>query len=159
MRIVPLLSLLAAVLVKADFECVVDVNLTRMWSTNGMGATALNFGVTNAGNDTLPAPWEISVENPAYLDVVQAWNLDNVTVTGGEVTGQATQTWEELAPNTDDTVDVGMVVEFESGADPTPLGVTVEGTSCILVGAVSPHTTPPPTYGNTHTPGAYGAFT
>ncbi len=159
MRGSALLSLLATVLVKADFECVVDVNLTGMWSADGMGATALNLGVSNAGNDTLPVPWEIAVQNPAYVDIVRAWNLDNVTITDGEVTGEATQTWESLPPNTDDTVDVGMMVEFESGADPTPVGVTVEGTDCTLVGIVSPYPTPPSSYGGSRATFVYGGST
>lgn len=141
----------------ADIVCNVDVGLGNQWvnAPNGTDAGVLELTVSNAGFTNVSVPWELTVENPLYLDAPQVWNLETVKSGRGYVNGTAVQYWEALLPNSTTAVNLGMVLEFNRSNvnDIIPTRVTAAGAPCTIKIVTNRVNASPTTAGNT-TPNA-----
>ncbi len=156
MRAFLALSLVTLAIGRASAACTARVGVGAQWVfPNGTQAGDVHLDVSNTDGTNLSVPWDLSVQNSAYTDILQSWNLDGAAVSAGTVTARATQPWESLLPNGASTVDLGFVASFTGS--PTallPTTVSVGGVPCtISTGPATPGTTPAgPTPSSTPSP-------
>jgi hypothetical protein len=113
--------------------CQVGVQVNSPWEEpwgSGTYKNVVNIYVKNTGNSAIAAPWTLTLVNSNYTALEQAWNWD-ARVFGGAVTGSASQSWQSLAPNGGNTINVGMIVSANSTVF-MPSSVMLNGQTCTL---------------------------
>ncbi len=115
----------------ASGNCVVKVQLNNSWPVypNSFGNT-LNLYVQDTGTVAINAPWTLVVKGSGYTSA-QSWNWSGAVTNSGVISGQATQTWENLLPNKQNTINVGANV-FGTNTNFAPTSITLNGQACTI---------------------------
>lgn len=118
----------------AEPACKAQINIGNQWKNvvNETTAGVLELTFSNPGTTNITTPWTLVVENPLYTDVLQSWNLQNLTTETGSISAQASLFWEYLLPNSTNAVNLGMVVEYKEGTaeEIIPSFISVAGIEC-----------------------------
>lgn len=106
----------------------VAVQVGTPWEENGMHTTVLNLYITNHSSEPIAVPWTIELSNDGYAAVNGAWNFKVTSTEGGKIIGvtEAENAWENLQPNGENTINVGLVVSSTS-PDFMPKSATLNG--------------------------------
>jgi hypothetical protein len=121
----------------ADQRCSAQILVDNEWYNvqNNTAAGALDITLSNAGSDNITVPYTVGVQSASYTAAPNVWNLRDVRVNNGNVTGSATEFWETIMSGSRNAVNLGMVVEFNktSANSVLPTSVIVGGVSCDIV--------------------------
>ncbi len=109
----------------------VAVQLGAPWQENGIYKSVINLYVTNKGTTTINAPWQLTLNNSAYLTVPSSWNLQINSVSNGTISATVPSSWEALGPNSGNTVNVGMIIS-SSSPNFKPTEITINGASATM---------------------------
>lgn len=116
----------------------IKVELGDAWETKpGLYSNTVNLTVTNTGDKPIPAPWTIHISNSFYQEVTQFWNMKVLSFEKGTIVAEADQEWQALAPNGENSVNLGFIVE-STNKDFVPKAMTINGTNYSLLSVDKP---------------------
>ena len=94
--------------------------------------------VAAAGQQTIPAPWQLAVHSGQYKHLVKSWCWQP-TLTNGVLSGSASESWQTLASGAE--TGVGFVVECYSASVSRPVfipeAVLLDGSACSVLSGFS----------------------
>ena len=122
-----------APLAPLQMPCTVEASYTTVWEdpTYGPYMTSVSLLITNAGSETVPVPWTVSVSSAAaYSHVKYSWNW-KITgeYDGSTVSGVATQEWLAIQPGAN-AVNLGYVAGSSRKKKFIPASVSINGRVC-----------------------------
>ncbi|MBA2727273.1 MAG: cellulase family glycosylhydrolase [Parachlamydiaceae bacterium] len=117
---------------KGDFA--VTVQLGTAWQENpssGIYSNAINLYVKNNSATKISTPWKIVVVNSAYKSVPSYWNIVFDSIASGHINGTVRESWQALAPNGQNSVNIGMIVTSTS-PNFVPTSILINGTPATI---------------------------
>ncbi|MDP1880662.1 MAG: cellulase family glycosylhydrolase [Parachlamydiaceae bacterium] len=112
-----------------DGSVAVKFEVGTSWEEKpGVYQNVVNLFVTNNGSEAISAPWTIEISNGSYLEVVNFWNMEVNSTSGGTIQGKTTESWQQLSPNGGNSVNIGYIVS-SSSKDFVPKSVKINGSS------------------------------
>ena len=117
-----------------QMPCTVSASYTTVWEdpTYGPYMTSVSLLITNAGSQTVPVPWTISIFSTRYTHVQYSWNY-HITgkYDGSTVSGIASKEWLAILPGSSgaNAVNLGYVAGSQSTKF-KPTSVSINGLVC-----------------------------
>lgn len=110
------------------------------WQDGGASlfSNVVTFQISNQGSEPINAPWTLTITNPSYTSIEQAWNIEvqGGVAADGTATLVASQYWEALAPNSGNFGQVGAVIRASANSF-SPTRATLNGEQCSIVTPVA----------------------
>ncbi len=131
--VVPIVFMAPAIAHTADAECRADIALGRAWEDPDTNATyvAMHLALRNFDEADLEVPYDVAMENDAWLGISDAWNFNETLFARGMVVGTVVAPWANLQAEGQNTVEVGYVVKTANATDIIPKYVNVDGEDCV----------------------------
>ena len=128
-------SAAAPPLASKSFGCEVRAHVDNSWQVGGGYAAALNLTITNPGKVAMTPPYSVAIVGRGYRAVLGSWNIDKPMLNGSTIHGVASQSWQVLAPQRANTVNLGLTLQGDYN-DFMPRQVLLQGVACQLVSGI-----------------------
>ena len=133
--VVPIVLMALAIAHTVDAECRADIALGRAWEDTDTNATyvAMHLALMNYDDADIEVPYDVAMENDAWLGISDAWNFNETLFARGMIVGTVVAPWANLQAGGQNIVEVGYVLKIanSTGTDIVPKYVNVEGEDCV----------------------------